>query len=147
GFAEGAAQPGVAFAGGGGFGPAGGLAGFGRELGPGDQVAGGGGAGHLGADLGDDLLSADDADPGERSELGRRAGGGGDRLLDPGGEGVYLGGERVDPGKHHGQQEGVVLGEVPGERLGQDALFAAHGSAGQAGEHVGIALPGDQRVQ
>src|SRR5262249_58844266 len=74
GFAEGAAEPGVAFAGGGGFTAAGGLAGFGRELGPGDQVAGGGEAGHVGADLGDDLLSADDADPGDLIELGHLAG-------------------------------------------------------------------------
>src|SRR5262249_60131516 len=115
GFAEGAAQRGVAFAGGGGFGRAGGLAGFGRELGPGDQVAGGGEAGHLGADLGDDLLSADDADPGDLIELGHLAGEGGDRLLDPGGEGVDLGGECVNPNQHHNQQNNVALGEMPGK--------------------------------
>ena len=38
GFADGAAEPGVALAGGGGFAASGGLAGLGRELGPGDQL-------------------------------------------------------------------------------------------------------------
>ena len=45
GFAEGAAEPGVALAGGGGLAAAGGLAGPGRELGLGHQVTGGGEAG------------------------------------------------------------------------------------------------------
>jgi hypothetical protein len=71
----------------------------------------------------------------------------GDRLFDPGGEGADLGGQRVDPGQHHGQQKRVVLGEVPGERLLQDARFGAHRAAGQGGKGVGAALPADEGVQ
>ena len=70
-----------------------------------------------------------------------------DHLFDPGGEGVYLGGQRVGPGEHHGEQEGVVLGEVPGERLLQEARLGAHLAAGQGRQRVGVTLPGDQAGQ
>jgi hypothetical protein len=68
----------------------------------------------------------------------------GDGLADPGGEGIDLGGERVDPGQHHAQHEGVVIGEVPGQRLLQDAGLGAHAPAGQGGQFVRVALPADQ---
>jgi len=95
-------------------------------------VGGSGEAGHVGAGFGDEVLGGDDADPGDLIELGDLMGERGDRLFDPGGEGVDLGGQRVDPGQHHGQQKRVVLGEVPGERLLQDARFGAHRAAGRA---------------
>jgi len=69
GFAEGPGDPGAALAGGAGFGLAGGLAGPGREPGPGDQVPGSGEPGHVGPDLGDELLGAGLADAGDLIEL------------------------------------------------------------------------------
>jgi len=50
----------------------------------------------------------------------------GDGFLDPGGE-------RVGPVEHHAQREGVMFGEVPGERLAQDAHFGAHAFPGTKG--------------
>ena len=70
-------------------------------------MTGGGEAGHIGADLGDDVLGGDHADAGDLVELGDLGGERGDGLADPGGEGGDLGGERVDPGQHHAQHEGV----------------------------------------
>src|SRR6516225_11417159 len=70
GLPEGAAEPGIALAGGGGLAAPGGLAGPGRELGPGDQVPGGGEAGDVGADLGEQILGGSRADAGDLIELG-----------------------------------------------------------------------------
>src|SRR4029077_914119 len=117
------------------------------ELGPGHQVAGGGEAGHVGADLGEQVLGGGDADAGDLIELGDLGGVRGDGLADPGGEGIDLGGERVDPGQHHAQHERVVIGEVPGERLLQDARLGAYVPAGQGGQLVRVGLPGDEGVQ
>src|SRR6266496_3666330 len=119
GLAEGATEPGVALAGGGGFAAPGRLAGPRRELGPGHQVAWGREAGHVGADLGDEVLGGDHADPRDVIELGHLGGVRGDRLLDPGGEGIDLGGERVDPGQH-------VRVTLPADQGGE------HGPAGGA---------------
>jgi hypothetical protein len=41
----------------------------------------------------------------------------------------------------------VVGAEVPGERLLQDAQRGAHPALGRLGEHLRVALPGDQRLQ
>jgi hypothetical protein len=71
--------------------------------------------------------------PGISSSWATWAASGADGLADPGGEGIDLGGERVDPGQHHAQHEGVVIGEVPGERLLQDAGLGAHVPVGQGG--------------
>ena len=71
----------------------------------------------------------------------------GDGLADARGEGIDLGGERVDPGEHHAQHECVVIGEVPGERLLQDAGLGAHVPVGQGGQLVRVALPGDQGIE
>jgi hypothetical protein len=60
-------------------------------------VAWGGEAGHVGADPGDDVLSGDYADSGGVIELGDLGGERGDRLLDPGGEGIDLAGEVPRP--------------------------------------------------
>jgi hypothetical protein len=80
--------------------------------------------------LGDDLLRGRDADAGDLIELGHLGGERGDGLLDPGRERVDLGGERVDAAEHHAQQERVMLGEVAGQRLAQDAGLGAHLLAG-----------------
>ena len=50
----------------------------------------------------------------------------GDGFLDPGGE-------RVGSVEHHAQRECVMFGEVPGERLAQDAHFGAHAFPGTKG--------------
>ena len=100
-----------------------------------------------GAGLRDQLLRAGLPDAGDLIELGHLSRERGDRLIDPPGQILDLGGERVGPVEHHLQQVAVVVTEMPGERLLQDALLAAHGPAGQLGQHVRVALPGDQRVQ
>ena len=41
----------------------------------------------------------------------------------------------------------MVVTEMPGQRLLQDADLAAHRTAGHPGPHIGVALPGDQRLQ
>jgi hypothetical protein len=107
-------------------------------------VAWSGEAGHVGADLGERVLGGGDADAGDLIELGDLGGVRGDGLADPGGEGIDLGGGRVDPGQHHARHEGVVIGEVPGQRLLQDAGLGAHVLAGQASQLVRVALPADQ---
>jgi hypothetical protein len=71
--------------------------------------------------LGDEVLGGDGADAGDVIELGHLAGERGHRLVDPPGQLVDLGGQRIDPVEHHAQQPGVMVAEVPGQRLGQDA--------------------------
>jgi hypothetical protein len=41
----------------------------------------------------------------------------------------------------------VVVIEAAGQRLHQGATLAAHPPPGQLGEHLGVAPPGDQRLQ
>ena len=55
-------------------------------------MTGGGEAGHVGADLGDDVLGGDHSGSGDLIELGDLGGEWGGRLLDPGGQGIDLGG-------------------------------------------------------
>jgi hypothetical protein len=110
-------------------------------------VAGGGEAGHVHPDLGDDFLGAGDADAGDFIELGDLVRERGDCLAGPGGELLNLGGESIDAVQHHGPQVAVVVAEMPGERLGQDAHLAAHAATGQLRERAGVTLPGDQRFQ
>ena len=64
-------------------------------------MASGGEAGHVGADLGDEFLGAGLADAGDLIELGHLRRERGDRLIDPPGQFLDLGGERVDPVEHH----------------------------------------------
>ena len=97
--------------------------------------------------LGEDDLRGGDADAGDLIQLRYLPGVRGDGLLDPGGERSDLGGERVDAVEHHAQQESVVIGEVPGERLLQDTHLGAHLLAGQVRERVRVALPGDEGGQ
>jgi len=74
---------------------------------------------------------------GERGDLG----------VDPGVKVGDVGAGLVDPGEHLGQQERVVVAEPTGERLLQVGDLAAHPAPGELGEHLGVALPGDQRGQ
>ena len=94
-------------------------------------MAGGGEAGHVGADLGDEFLRAGFADAGDLIQLGHLSREKGDRLIDPPGQRLDLGGQRVGPVEHHLQQVAVVVAEMPGQRLLQDALLTAHGTTGQ----------------
>jgi hypothetical protein len=48
-------------------------------------------------------------------------------------------------GQHGRQQEAVVVLEVSGQRFGQHVGLGAHGPAGHPGEHLWVALTGDQR--
>jgi hypothetical protein len=62
------------------------------------------------------------------------------------GQHLSLGSDRVDPAGHHPQQPAVMVAELPGQRLLQDALLCAHGPAGQLRQHGGVALPGEQHL-
>ncbi len=110
-------------------------------------MGGGGEHGHVGADLGDDVLGADGPDAVDGVELSRLAQAGPGQRLDPGGERLDLGGVVVDGGEHHSQHGGVLIGEERAvQRLLQPFDLAAHGAAGQLGQRLGVALPGDQRA-
>ena len=111
-------------------------------------MGGGGEDGHVGADLGDDVLGADRADAGDGVELGDLVQVGLGQCLDPGGELGYLGGVVVDGGQHHGQHGGVLIGEEGAfQCFLQPADLAAHGAAGQLGQGPGVALAGGERVE
>jgi hypothetical protein len=49
--------------------------------------------------------------------------------------------------QQHPRQLGVVVIEAAGQRLHQGAALAAHPPPGQLSEHLGVTLPGDQRLQ
>jgi hypothetical protein len=110
-------------------------------------VAGSREAGHVDADLGDEVLRGGRGDAGNLIQLGHLARERGDRLVDPAGQLLDLGAERIDPVQHHPQQVAVMVAEVPGQRLPQNAGLAAHGAAGQLRKRGRVALPGDQRLQ
>ena len=134
-------------------------------------MAGGGEDADVQADLGDDCLGGLAADAGDLIEAvgggqyrgavaqpGGRAGaavgvdalGGGDRgdqLLDPGGELGGLGGQGVDLVQQHPGELGVVVVELPGQRLDQPVVLGPHPAAGQAEKHLRVPLAADQRLQ
>jgi hypothetical protein len=148
-----------------------GLDGARAQFRPRHQVAGGGEPGHVQADLGEDDLGAVSADAGDliqagqgiragcvRAGAGAGAGGavgvdslsGGDRrdqFPDPGGELGDPGAGEIDLVQEDPGQLGVVVLEPAGERLGQRGALGFHLAAGQPGEHLGVALPGDQRFE
>jgi hypothetical protein len=88
-------------------------------------VTGGGEPGHVDPDLGDELLGAGRPDAGDLIELGHLAGERGDRLLNPPGQVLGLGGQSVHVIRHHAQEVAVVVAEVPGQRLVQDGFAGA----------------------
>jgi hypothetical protein len=113
----------------------------------------------VGADAGNLVQAGDGVKPG-CAGAGARAGAGGavgvdalgggdrrDQLFDPGGERADLRGQRVDLTGQHAGQLGVMAVELPGERLDQRGPLGLHLAAGQAGQHLRVALPGDQRLQ
>jgi hypothetical protein len=78
------------------------------------------------------------------------AAGGGDRrnrLLDQHGELVDLAAEGVDLVQQHPRQLCVMIVEAAGEGLHQGGVLDAEPSSGQLGQHLRIALAGDQRLQ
>jgi hypothetical protein len=70
----------------------------------------------------------------------------GDQVLGPGGERADLRGQCVDLVQQHPGQLGVVVVEPAGERFDQRGALGLHPAAGQAGEHLRVPLPGDQRL-
>ena len=50
--------------------------------------------------------------------------------------------DRIDAAQHGAQQERVMAGEVPGERLLQDGDLAAHAAPGQLRQRPGVPLAG-----
>lgn len=64
---------------------------------------------------------ADRADAGDGIQLGHLVGNRGEQLLDPAGQLVGLGADRVDTAGQHRQQGAVVDTDVPDARLGQAA--------------------------
>jgi hypothetical protein len=70
----------------------------------------------------------------------------GQQPLDHRGQVLDAGGQPVDAGQHLGQQRGVLTGEELRalQRLLQLADLAAGRGAGELGQHLGVAFPGDQ---
>lgn len=55
--------------------------------------------------------------------------------------------EFVDVVEVHPQQQGVMVVESPHEGFAQRPDLGSHPGQGHLGEHIGIAFPGDQRLQ
>jgi hypothetical protein len=107
-------------------------------------VPGSGETGHVGADLGQDDMSAGQADAGDLVEAGHQVCEGGSLGGDPGGPGGDIGADRIHPAQHCGEQERVVFGEAAGERLLQHGDLLAHAAPGQLRQHLGVTLPSGQ---
>jgi hypothetical protein len=133
--------------GGGAFASAGRLLDAWGELGPPHQVPSGWEPGHVNADLRDQQLRGGLADPGDLVQpvdhLGERA----EQRLDPGVEHGDVGAQLINPVQHPGQQEGVMVGEEPSERLRQQRPLGAHPSTGQLRQPLRVAFPGQQRLK
>jgi hypothetical protein len=84
-------------------------------------------------------------DPGDLIEPVDRRRERGDQLLDPALDADDVGVDRIHPGQHRGQQERVMVGEVPGERLLQPTDLAAQARTGQLRQHLRVPLTRDQR--
>jgi hypothetical protein len=97
-------------------------------------------AAHVGTDLGQDHLRRDRPHAGDRIQLGDRGRQFTDSVLDAGLHGGDVGGDRIHPLQHLREQEGVVIGEPAGQRLGQPGGLGAQTAAGQLGEHRRITL-------
>jgi hypothetical protein len=90
-------------------------------------------------------LTSSDPDTRDLIEPGHRLRERGDLLIDPGLHHVNVSGNCVHPGQHGPQQERVMLGEPPSERLLQAAGLTAHRPARQLGQDLRVTLTGDQR--
>jgi hypothetical protein len=103
--------------------------------------------GHVHAEFGDQQVRGGLADPGDLIQPINRPSEAGDQLLDLGVELGQVGVQGIHPGQHLGEQEGVLVGEEPSERLHQRVEFGAQPGAGQLREDLGVALAGHQRGQ
>ena len=110
-------------------------------------MAGGGEPFHIGADLGQDHARGGGVDAGDLIQPLCCCGERGDHLLDPAVERGDVSVDGIDPGQHLGQQEGVVIGEVAGERFLQCGDLAAHRGPCHLRQHPRVTLAGDQRRQ
>jgi hypothetical protein len=96
---------------------------------------------------GNEQLRGGLAEPGDRIQPVDRPSQGGDQLGELGVELGEIGVQRVHPAQQLAQQEGVLVGEEPTERLLQQAEFGAQPGAGQLRQDLGVALSGQQRGQ
>ena len=97
--------------------------------------------GHVRSDLGDEQVRGGLADPRDLIQPLDRVGERGDQLGKLGVELGQVGIQRVHPGQQLGQQEGVLVGEEPGERLLQQRQLGAHPSTGQLRQTLGSRSP------
>jgi hypothetical protein len=79
----------------------------------------------VGPELGDEQLRGGLADPTDLIQPFDGVGEGGDQLGKLGVELGQVGVQGVHPGQHLGRQEGVLVGDQPGERLHQRAELGA----------------------
>ena len=115
---------------------------------PGDQVRPGAEPGHVDTGFGHGVLGGAPCPAGHRLGLGQLLLVRGQQLFDHRGQVLDVGGQPVDAGQHLGQQDGVRRGEELRALQGllQLADLAAGRGAGQLGQHLGVALAGDQVV-
>jgi hypothetical protein len=102
---------------------------------------------HVHADLGDDHLGGGAAQAGDLIQPLHHLSERDDQLLELA---VQLGDvsvQRIHPGQHPSQQEPMMVGEEPGERLLQHGELGAQAGPGQLRERLWVALAGDQRGQ
>ena len=103
---------------------------------------------HIDAGFGDGVLGGAPSPAGHRLGLLQLLLVRGQQPLDHRGQVLDVGRQPVDAGQHLGQQRGVLIGEELRAFQGffQLADLAAGRGAGQMGQHLGVALPGDQAV-
>jgi hypothetical protein len=102
--------------------------------------------GHVRSQLGEQQARGDLADPGDLVQPINRPSEVGDQLLDLGVELGQVGVQLVHPGQHLGQQEGVLVGEEPTERLHQRAEFGAHRARASCAGDLGSRSPATSAV-
>jgi hypothetical protein len=107
-------------------------------------VGRGGEAGHVQPGLGDDHRGRGGTDSGDLIQAGHRVSERGDLCFDLGVEVGDVRVQGVDAGEHLGQQEAVVVGEVPDERLFQLGDLGAHPRPGHLGQDLGVTFTADQ---
>ena len=115
---------------------------------PGDQVAAGGEPAHVHAGLGDGILGSAPGPAGHRLGLLELFLIRGQQVFDHFGQGADVGGDPVDAFQHGLEQGGVGVGEEFSAFQGLFQLddLATDGGAGQLGQHLRVAFPGDQVV-
>jgi hypothetical protein len=97
--------------------------------------------------LGDDHLGGAGVDTVEGVEQLDVVAVGGQLGVDAGVQVGEQGADRVEVGQDHPGEEGVVLGEAPGQRLGQGTDRDPQPAPGQLGQDPRVAFAGDQRLE